>query len=278
MSCGLAACIALGIAAGAIAQSAGPAPNARASRTREFLGLGPAPDPVAAERGEKLYMPNCAFCHGAKANGGDTGPDLVRSALVLHDEKGELIGPVVTKGRPDRGMPAFSNFNEGQISDLAAFLHMRIELAANRGLYKVQNVVTGDAKSGEAYFNGAGRCSTCHSPSCDLAHVAAKFGPADLQAQLLYPGASARFDGEARPPAAPKVTVMLPSGKIVTGSLKRLDDFNVSMYDSSGEYHSWPRSEVKVEVEDRLVAHRQLLDQYSDADVHNLLAYLETLK
>ena len=139
-------------------------------------------------------------------------------------------------------------------------------------------LVTGDAKSGEAYFNGAGRCSTCHSPSGDLAHIATKFGPADLQAQLLYPGASARFDGEARPPAAPKVTVTLPSGKIVTGSLKRLDDFNVSMYDSSGAYHSWPRSEVKVEVEDRLVAHRQLLDQYSDADVHNLLAYLEALK
>ena len=80
----------------------GPAPpqSARPSRpeqsrrsgasTREFLGLGRAPDPAAAERGEKIYAPNCAFCHGAKANGA-SGPDLVRSPLVIHDEKGELI-------------------------------------------------------------------------------------------------------------------------------------------------------------------------------------------
>lgn len=242
------------------------AQNSRANRTREFLGLGPAPDPVAAARGEQLYTPDCAFCHGAKANGGDTGPDLIRSALVLHDEKGELIGPVVHQGRPDRGMPAFASFTDSQLTDLAAFLHMKIELAANRGLYKVLNVVTGNTAAGAAYFQA--HCASCHSPTGDLAHIAAKFEPPDLQAQFLYPAAS----------AAPKVMVTLPSGETVTGRLKRVDDFNVSLYDSNGDYRSWPRSEVKVEVEDRLAAHRKLLDEYRDADMHNLLAYLVTLK
>jgi mono/diheme cytochrome c family protein len=242
------------------------AQTSRAVRTREFLGLGPAPDPVAAERGEKLYTPNCAFCHGMKANGGDSGPDLVRSPLVLHDEKGELIAPVVNKGRPDRGMPAFANFSDAQIADLAAFLHMKIDLAANRGLYKVLNVVTGDARAGAAYFQE--RCASCHSPTGDLAHIAAKFEPPDLQAQFLYPAL----------PEPPKVTVTLPSGNTVTGRLKRLDDFNVSLYDSDGVYRSWPRGEVKVEVEDRLAVHRKMLDEYSDTDIHNLLAYLVTFK
>ena len=100
--------------------------------TREFLGLGTPPDPVAAERGEKLYAPNCAFCHGAKANGAE-GPDLVRSALVLHDEKGDLIGPLILQGRADRGMPAFPAMTAAQAADIAQFLHMRVELAANRG-------------------------------------------------------------------------------------------------------------------------------------------------
>jgi len=243
------------------------AQNARATRTREFLGLGPAPDPAAAERGEKLYTPNCAFCHGAKANGGDTGPDLIRSALVLHDEKGELIGPVVHKGRPDRGMPAFASFAQAQLADLAAFLHMKIELAANRGLYKEVNIVTGNAQAGASYFNE--HCTTCHSASGDLAHVGAKFEPPDLQTQFLYPTSAA---------PAPKVTVTLPSGETIAGRLKRLDDFNVSLYDSDNAYRSWPRSEVKVDVEDPFASHRKLLDQYSDADVHNLLAYLVTLK
>src|SRR5262245_58692882 len=62
--------------------------------TRDFLGLGPAPDAAAAARGEKLYAPNCGFCHGPKARGAE-GPNLVRSTLVLHDEKAELIGPAI---------------------------------------------------------------------------------------------------------------------------------------------------------------------------------------
>jgi cytochrome c oxidase cbb3-type subunit 3 len=72
--------------------------------------------------------------------------------------------------------------------------------------------------------------------------------------------------------------VTLGSGEVVRGSLKRLDDFNISMIDSSGAYRSWPRNEVRIELEDRLAAHRKLLDQYTDADMHNVLAYLVTLK
>ena len=101
--------------------------------TRDFLGLGPPPDAAAAARGEKLYAPNCAFCHGEKARGAE-GPNLVRSVTVLHDEKGELIGPVIVKGLPDKGMPPFPNFAEGQLYDIAQFLHLQVELVANRGL------------------------------------------------------------------------------------------------------------------------------------------------
>jgi|UPI000381CF9B mono/diheme cytochrome c family protein/small nuclear ribonucleoprotein (snRNP)-like protein len=249
---------------------------ARADRTAVFLGLGPAPDAAASDRGAKLFAANCAFCHGAKATGGE-GPDLVRSALVLHDEKGNLVGPVVHNGRPEKGMPSFASFTEAQLYDLAEFLHMRIYLAANRGTYKVQNVVTGDPKAGEAYFNGAGRCKMCHSPSGDLAHVAGKYEPADLQAAFLYPASVTGFGPTAKR-YDEQVTVILPSGESVSGVLKRQDDFNISMVDSSGQYHSWPRDSVKVEIKDPLMEHRKLLDQYTDADMHNLLAYLVTLK
>lgn len=245
----------------------------RADSTAEFLGLGAAPDAEAAARGAKLFSSNCAFCHGAKATGGE-GPDLVRSALVLHDEKGNLIGQVVSKGRPDRGMPAFASFTPDQIYAIAEFLHTRVYESANRGTYKVQNVVTGNAQAGEAFFNGPGQCNTCHSPTGDLAHVASKYDPADLQAAFLYPAAVNRSD-EAKLP----VTVTLPSGQTVSGTLKRLDDFNVAMYDSNGQYHSWPRTDgLKVEVKDPLAAHRELLAKYTDNDMHNILAYLVTLK
>ena len=238
--------------------------------TREFLGLGSVPDAVAAARGEKLYAPNCAFCHGEKATGAEA-PDLVRSALVLHDEKGELIGPLLLSGRPDKGMPAFASLTPAQVADIAQFLHMRVEAAANRSLYRVQDVVTGDAKAGQAYFNGAGQCNTCHSPTGDLAKVGTRYQPSALQTRFLYPGG--RGGG-----GATEVIVTLASGQSIAGKLKRLDDFNISMYDSAGVYHSWPREGIKVEIKDNLVAHRALLGLYTDADMHNLLAYLVTLK
>jgi mono/diheme cytochrome c family protein len=238
--------------------------------TREFLGLGAPPDAEAAKRGEKLYAANCSFCHGAKASGGDTGPDLVRSALVLHDEKGELIGPVIHNGRTSRGMPAFAALTDTELYDLAEFLHMRVELAANRGTYKLLNVVTGDPKAGEAYFNGPGKCASCHSVTGDLAHVGSKLSPPDLQQTFLYPGHDL---------GPPHVKVTLPSGELLIGTLKRLDDFGVTFYDSAGEYHTVALGpNVKVELEDKLKAHRELLNQYTDADMHNLTAYLTTLK
>lgn len=256
-----------------IAQMVNPAsPSApkrnRPETTREFLGLGTPPDAVAAERGEKLYGANCAFCHGARANGAE-GPDLVRSGLVLHDEKGELIGPVVHGGRADKGMPAFAGFTDAQLYDVAEFLHMRVELAANRGTYQVLNIVTGNADAGKAYFSGAGGCNGCHSVVGDLAHIGTKMQPVDLQQAFLYPTV----------PGPTKVTVTLASGQTAIGTLKRLDDFNVSLIDGDGAYRSFDRAAgVKVEVEDKLVTHRKLLDRYTDADMHNLTAYLVTLK
>lgn len=251
--------------------------NRRAQSTHDFLGLGAVPDAAAAERGQKLFASNCSFCHGIKATGGDTGPDLVRSSLVLHDQKGELIGQVVHNGRPNKGMPAFASLTDAQIYDIAEFLHMRVEDTANRGTYKLENVLTGDPKAGEAYFKGPGKCDTCHSVTGDLAHIGSKLSPGDLQQAFLYPGARGYEPGKHE--KVQKVKVTLPTGQTISGELKRLDDFNVSLYDESGDYHSIPRGpETKVTLDDPLAAHRELLGKYTDADMHNLTAYLATLK
>jgi len=195
----------------------------------------------------------------------------VRSPLVLHDEKGDLIGPVLLKGRTDKGMPAFAALTADQVRDIAEFLHLKVELAANRGTYHTLNVVTGDAKQGEAYFNGAGGCNACHSPTGDLAHIAGRYQPDVLQNRFLWP---AGFGSGVR-----KVTVTLRNGETFSGTPKRLDDFTVSLIDASGNYHSWRRENgLQVAVEDRLAGHRQLLGKYTDADIHNLTAYLVTLK
>src|SRR5260370_27391344 len=141
-----------------------PATPARHSGGRSFLISRDTPDPAAVERGQKLFVANCGFCHGSRATGGENGPDLVRSVMALRDEGGDQIGPVILKGRPEKGMPPFA-MTDAQIKDIAAFLRFRQQEAINRSAYKIQEVATGDPKKGEAYFNGAGKCNSCHSPT-----------------------------------------------------------------------------------------------------------------
>lgn len=251
-------------------------PDSKVEHGRQFLGLAAPADQAAAARGQVLFTQSCAFCHGASATGAE-GPDLLRSTIVLHDERGETIGPFVLKGRPEKGMPSFATLTQPQIYDLAEFLHLRVEQVANRFGYKILNIVTGDAKAGGQFFHGPGRCYTCHSTTGDLAHIASKFEPADLQAQFLYPAASAQGE-TSNNPLALHAKVVLPSGETISGVVKQFDDFDISIWDESGAYRSWPLSKVKVQLEDPLEAHRELLDKYTDADMHNILAYLETLK
>jgi cytochrome c oxidase cbb3-type subunit III len=261
-------------AAPAQARPAGQGRGGAGQSTREFLGLGRAPDLEVAARGEKLYAAACAFCHGPDARGAQ-GPSLLRSEIVLHDDKGELIGPVVLTGRPDKGMPPMPSTTTVQIAEIAEYLHLLVERAANRGLYGslyANSILTGDPTAGEAFFNGAGGCRTCHSPTGDLAHVAAKYQGTSLQNRWLWPSGGR---GSAQPVQA---TVTLPSGERVAGRIKRIDDFDVSLVDAAGAYRSWPRDRVKVDIADPLAAHRQLLEKYSDTDIHNVTSFLATLK
>ena len=223
----------------------------------------------AIERGHKLFGQACGFCHGPDATGA-RGPDLVRSPLVAHDVKGDRIGEVIRDGRPDKGMPAMP-VTDAQVSDIAAFLHARAaEALRSSGLpsvYPVEKLLTGNADAGKAFFHGAGGCNQCHSPTGDLDKVATKYSPIELEARMLYP--------HGRHTTA---IVTLPSGERVEGPVAHVDDFVVSLHDASGWYHSFSRDVVKVELQDPLAAHREMLGKLTQADVHNLFAYMETLK
>ncbi len=269
-----------------------PTVNARRARpagndsTGAAAITGSKQDPAAVDRGDKVFATYCAGCHGVAAKGGPGAPDLVRSLLVLDDEKGILIAPVIREGRPDKGMPKL-NLTEAQISDIVAWLHVRTYAAGHRGTYTFGDVVTGDAKKGEIYFKTEGKCSTCHSPAGDLAGLGSKYDPFSLQSRWLQPRNSKRASGGPAGSGAPTsslggptVTVTLPSGSSFSGTLDHIDDFTVSLYDAGGKFHSFARDRdtPRVEVHDPLRAHTQMLRQYTDADIHNVTAYLVTLK
>jgi hypothetical protein len=205
--------------------------------------------------------------------------------VVQTDEDGKQLAEFLAAGRPDKGMPKF-DMPHAQTSDLAAFLHQAIYANANRRLYKILDILVGDANAGQAYFNGAGRCSSCHSPGGDLKGVGAKYEPATLQGRLLVPRGRERAAGSPpaplyADPTAIHASVTLPSGETASGGLVRLTDFEVTIYDAaSGRTRSWLRSgqAPKVVVTDPLQAHVDQLTKWTDTDMHNMTAYLAGLK
>ena len=223
-----------------------------------------------AAAGGSLFQQNCAFCHGRDAGGGETGPDLTRSKLVSADVGGDKIGDVVLHGRPDKGMPAFPLPPE-QIAQLAAFIHAQqtkaMSQSGKRKGVDVSDLQTGNVEAGKAYFNGAGGCATCHSPTGDLAGIASRYEGLQLEERMLYPR-----------DVKNKVTVTLASGETVAGTLEYLDEFTVGLRDAAGTYRSWPVSTVKVKVDAPVEAHVALFPKYTDADIHNLMAYIQTLR
>jgi len=231
-------------------------------------GVG-ASSPQLIQRGGRQFRQSCAFCHGPDATGG-RGPDLVRSKLVAHDVNGDLIGPIIRSGRPDKGMPALP-LGDDQIKVIAAFLHDRARKGLESGdlpkNYALSKLLTGSAQAGRVYFEGPGGCTACHSPTGDLNGIAHKVAPLELEARMLYPG-------EVKKTAS----IWLPSGEHVQGSLVHMDDFSVGIRDSTGWYHSYSRENVRVEISDPLKAHRVLLRKITQKEFHDLFAYLETLK
>jgi cytochrome c oxidase cbb3-type subunit 3 len=238
-------------------------------------------DDGAAERGKKTYASECVTCHGTSARGTENGANLIRSPLVLRDRYGSAIGPFLKKGHPMQTGAASASLTAGQITELSHFIWQRVnDTLQGSPAYDVKNVLTGDPKAGQAYFNGEGRCATCHSSAGDLAGYGRRYSPVDIQQRFVFPAATGRGRGAgATPRKVVTVTVTPPNAAPVSGALVSLDDFHVALRDSAGEYRSFTRTpEVTIVKNDPFAFHVELLDRLTDKAMHDVVAYLETLK
>ena len=245
-------------------------------------GLGGYPqhaqaDQATIDRGKALYDTNCSFCHAPDARGGQ-GPNLLRSQLVMNDQTGEGIGVVVQNGRPDLGMPKF-DLSAQQITDIAGYIHSFRVAGYDASRNVPTNIVVGDAKAGERFFNDTGKCSTCHSVTGDLAGIGTKRDPKSLQNAIVSGGGGGRGGPAATAPTT-TVTVTQANGKVVEGKLVKIDDFLVTLTVTNGDRVTIPRDGdvPKVVVHNPLQAHIDMLPKYTDDQIHNLTAYLVTLK
>lgn len=245
-------------------------PEQRAAATRSFLGLGAVPDKAAAARGEPLFKQNCAFCHGPQGHGA-TGPSLVTSDGVLGDDHGEKLVPFLKKGRPEKGMPAFAAISDDKLKDLAEFMHLQVEEVANRGAYHVLNVVVGDKAKGQAYVGA--HCLSCHTAET-FAHIGGRFrAPEQLQRYWIWPANS------SNQATAVKSTVKTPDGATLTGRVTQMSDFRITVVDDTGHARVIERKRgVEVQINDPLAAHQEMIMTLRNDDMHDVTAYLDSMK
>lgn len=258
-----------------------------------FIGSGPDDahlvDGDAAERGKSVYVAECITCHGNRGRGGpdslpppQRGADLVRSLVVLKDRYGATVSEFLKKGHPMQSGKPSASMDGAQVLDLAHFLHLKVNDTLRSGPFsQVINVLTGDGAAGKQYFNGAGGCNKCHSVTGDLAGVGKKYDAPALQQKFLFPKSfSVGRGGRGVSNVKPVTLQVTPAGGVtVSGVLVHLDDFNVSLRDEGGEYHSWARGpSLSVVKNDPYQGHIELLNQYTDKNMHDIVAYLESVK
>lgn len=237
-------------------------------------------------RGKAVYGVNCAACHGGDLRGGDQGgPSLLRSLVALSDQHGESIAPIVRGARQDKGMPGF-NLNDSDVTAISEYIHSVLSMVGSQARPpgatdpSTLNVLVGSTSAGETYFKS--KCASCHSVSGDLKGIASKYPDARMLQNTWVSGGGGggrggRGGGVTKPTP---VTVTLANGQKLQGTLIRKDDFIVTLTLADGTRKSIARDGdvPKVEVQDPDEAHKKFVPTLDDKEMHDVTAYLATVK
>ena len=228
-------------------------------------------DNASADRGRAIWAAQCIDCHGTTARGTNKGANLIQSDMMWSDRYGNDLGPFLQKGHPLQSGAPSKSLSQPQIEELSHFVHQRLyDTLRGSPIFNAQNLLTGNVNDGVAYFNGAGKCATCHSVTGDLAGFGKTANSANIQQRFMFPRARTK---------KLTITVTPASGAAVTGTPIHIDDFDVALHDDKGEYRAWKRTPtLKVVKNDPLQAHIELLDKITDKTMHDIVAYLESLK
>lgn len=244
-----------------------------------------AEDPVQVAHGKTLYDVNCRACHGADLRGGDMGgPNLLRSPVALADKKGELIVPIIHGSRSKNGMPAIG-ISIPDAEAVAAYVRSVMGMIGVQGMPPSEGkevpremILVGNVAEGKAFFDT--KCSSCHNATGDMKGIGAKITDLKTLQTTWVAGEQKRARRGPSTAPEPKVSIALPSGTTEEGTLVHIDDFLVTVKLADGSIQSYRRvgDTPKVTVKDPMEAHRAMLGQYTDKDIHDVTAYLETLK
>ena len=277
---------------GAAGASGAPGRGAIAGRSPDKFSqfIRPLASQDVLLRGKSLYDANCASCHAADMRGvAGKGNNLLRSAIAMDDQHGELIIANLAKHNPPINLVQTDGVATSEyIHSVLATMGAQGSPPGRNPVGLHLNVLSGDPQAGKTYFDA--HCASCHSITGDLKGIGTKYDgdPAGLQNAWVAGagGAGGRGGGGGRGGAGGrggKATVTMQNGQKIEGTIAREDDFIVvlNLPDGTKKYmpivNGWP----KVDVEDPQAAHKKMimdLDDPHNKNMHDVTAYLATLK
>jgi mono/diheme cytochrome c family protein len=244
----------------------------------------PPVDPAAHDRGRAVWARECIDCHGSQARGSEKGPNIIRTKTVNYDRSseppGSVLGPFLRAGHPMMSGRAGTSLASDDLVGLAHFLRQRVnDTMRSSPLFTVGEIVVGDRAAGEAFFTGAGKCASCHTATTrSLAGIGTRIpAPVDIQQRMMFPGTVLRGGGAG--PNAITVRITPSTGPDIAGVLVEQSDFFVTLRLADGTIRAVRRTPgMKVVLNNPLQAHIDLLEVITDTEMHDLVAYLESLK
>lgn len=240
-------------------------------------GAAPVAQGAAIQRGRALFASACSFCHGANA-GGAQGPALTASPFFTAPDQSRPLSDFLKVGRPTLGMPPFPELQAADVAALRAFVRSVASSGPAAPPMDAKAILVGDPAAGRAFFAGAGQCSQCHSITADLKGIGARYDPVTLQGRIVNPRVVGVPLSADRSP--PRVQVSFPDGRVISGELRQINDFFVTLIDAQGVRRTIARDNdvPAVQVHDPAEAHRQRMLQWQDRDLWNVTAFLAGLK
>jgi len=234
-------------------------------------------DPQAITKGAVLFRQECVYCHGVGGRGGMRGPDLTTGSWN-HGGSDADLKRTITDGVAGTAMPP-NNLKTEEIWQIVSYL---------RTVQQPPAAPVGDQARGEALFFGTARCSTCHivnGRGGRLGPELTKVGSARSRAYLVDSiRQPAKQLTEIRSLGSDSlkydtVTAVTSDGQTIVGVPMNEDTFTIQLMDMSERVHSLDKKTLKsFKHENRSLMPAYDASRLPDADLDNLVAYLQTLR
>jgi putative heme-binding domain-containing protein len=220
------------------------------------------------QSGSVVYAAQCTQCHGPtgdQVSGVDLRGGRFRNATTDDD-----LRRIITDGLPGTSMPG-RKFEPAQLTALVAFVR-------NMRDFDAKTVAVGGVSPGQAIFEGAGRCATCHRVGGrgsrigpDLTEIGSSRSPAALQQSLLDPTS-------VMMPINRPVRIVTKDGQTINGRRLNEDTYTIQLMTDQERLLSVSKADLRSYQVLTTSSMPSYKDKLTPQEIADTVAYLSSLR